>query len=142
MFDLKRFREDFKIKQSDLCDLFDCKQPYISALEKGSRTLSEDKYNLLQQKYGDISDYIINNIDNNIDQVDSISEIQTMIPYEFVKSLLDERKRVDEERKRVDEERIRHDEQVNRLITIIENKKVIAHQESNAGCAAATGSDK
>lgn len=138
MFDLKRFREDFKIKQSELCDLFDCTQPYISALETGNRTLSEDKYHLLQQKYGDISDYII----NNINQVDSTSEIQTMIPYEFVKSLLEERKRVDEERKRVDEERIRHDEQMNRLITIIENKKINALPESDAECVAASGSEK
>lgn len=142
MFDLKRFREDFKIGQAELCKLFNCSQPYISALEKGKRSLSEDKYNLLQQKFGDISDYIIINITEDIEQECSATETQAIIPYEFVKSLLEERKRVDEERLRVDEERKRHDEQINRLINIIENKKVNAPPESDVECVVATGSDK
>lgn len=47
MIDIKRFRRDRNISQSELCEVLNVKQPYISAIENGKRPLSEEKFTLL-----------------------------------------------------------------------------------------------
>lgn len=56
-FDLKRFRIDKKITQVELAELFSCNQNFISRIEKGIRQIPADKLDILQSKYGDISNY-------------------------------------------------------------------------------------
>lgn len=58
VFDLKRFRSDKKITQAELTTVLDCRQSFISAIESGKRALPKDKRDILENKYGDISDYI------------------------------------------------------------------------------------
>jgi transcriptional regulator with XRE-family HTH domain len=56
-FDLKRFRKDKKLTQVDLADLFSCNQNFISRIEAGIRHIPADKLDILQSKYGNISNY-------------------------------------------------------------------------------------
>jgi predicted transcriptional regulator len=56
-FDLKKFRDDKKITQVELAELFSCNQNFISRIEKGIRQIPPDKLDILQLKYGDISSY-------------------------------------------------------------------------------------
>lgn len=58
-FDLKRFRSDKKLTQVDLAELFSCNQNFISRIEAGIRQIPADKLDILQSKYGDISNYYI-----------------------------------------------------------------------------------
>jgi len=54
MIDLKRFRKDKKIKQSEICEILGISQPFLSAIEKGSRPLNDEKFNKLYSHYGNI----------------------------------------------------------------------------------------
>lgn len=54
MIDIKRFRKEQNVSQSELCEVLNVKQPYISAIENGKRPLSEEKLSLLYKRYGDI----------------------------------------------------------------------------------------
>lgn len=56
-FDLKRFRVDKKLTQANLAELFSCNQNFISRIESGIRNIPADKLDILQDKYGDISEY-------------------------------------------------------------------------------------
>ena len=56
-FDLREFRRDKRVTQSELADLFHCKQNFISRIESGERPLPPEKLDILQSKYGDISKY-------------------------------------------------------------------------------------
>lgn len=47
-----------KITQAELTTVLDCRQSFISAIESGKRALPKDKRDILENKYGDISDYI------------------------------------------------------------------------------------
>jgi len=53
MIDLKRVIKDKKLTQAELAVILEVTQSYISQVEKGVVTLSEDKYDLLYQKYGE-----------------------------------------------------------------------------------------
>lgn len=66
IFDLKRFRNDKKLTQVDLANLFSCNQNFISRIEKGIRSIPTDKLDILQSKYGDISKYNIEKTDGTI----------------------------------------------------------------------------
>ena len=50
--DLKQFRIDYKLSQSDIADVFGCKQANVSLIEKGERTLTGLQIRLLIEKYG------------------------------------------------------------------------------------------
>lgn len=50
--DLKKFRFDYKLSQSDLAELFGCKQGHISNIEAGSRSVTALQIRLLIEKYG------------------------------------------------------------------------------------------
>lgn len=53
MIDLKRFREEKKISQSEICDILGIAQPYLSAIENGKRPLNKKKTDLLYKQFGD-----------------------------------------------------------------------------------------
>ncbi|WP_010416178.1 helix-turn-helix transcriptional regulator [Anaerophaga thermohalophila] len=53
MFDLKAFRKDFNISQSEICYVLDIAQPYVSAIESGKRPLNRQKFEMLYKHYGD-----------------------------------------------------------------------------------------
>lgn len=53
MFDLKSFRKELKLKQSDLADLFDVSQPRISAMEKTMEDLNPDQMKKLKNIFGE-----------------------------------------------------------------------------------------
>jgi transcriptional regulator with XRE-family HTH domain len=67
-FDLKRFRMDKKLTQVDLAELFSCNQNFISRIEKGIRHIPADKLDILQSKYGDISEYYTEKIPDTTPQ--------------------------------------------------------------------------
>lgn len=69
VFDLKRFRSDKKITQAELTTILECRQSFISAIESGKRALPKDKRDILENKYGDISDYITTKEDTTISGV-------------------------------------------------------------------------
>jgi transcriptional regulator with XRE-family HTH domain len=54
MIDLKSFREDNNIKQSEICKILGIAQSYVSAIESRRRPLNEEKFKLLYEHYGDI----------------------------------------------------------------------------------------
>lgn len=54
MIDLKRFREDNNIKQSEICEVLGIVQPYLSAIERGIRPLNAKRFDILYKHYGDI----------------------------------------------------------------------------------------
>lgn len=50
--DLKKFRHDHRLYQSDLAELFSCRQSNISLIETGERNLTQLQLRLLIDKYG------------------------------------------------------------------------------------------
>jgi len=66
MFDLKKFRKDFDLKQSDLQEILEIPQSFISKIENGKESLPKTHYRKLADKYGDevISRYEVQ--ENNI----------------------------------------------------------------------------
>lgn len=58
VFDLKRFRKENNLTQVEVAELFSCKQNFISNIEAGIKQIPQDKLDILQSKYGDISEYI------------------------------------------------------------------------------------
>ena len=54
MIDLKSFREENNIKQSEICKILGIAQSYVSAIESRRRPLNEEKFKLLYKHYGDI----------------------------------------------------------------------------------------
>lgn len=59
MIDLKRFRNAEKITQKELAEFLGCTQSFVSALEKGLRQIPNEMLLVLQSRYGDISQYTI-----------------------------------------------------------------------------------
>ena len=57
MFDLKRFRKDHKLSQLDVAFLFECNQSNIAHFERNGRDLTNEQYQILEEKYGDITPY-------------------------------------------------------------------------------------
>jgi transcriptional regulator with XRE-family HTH domain len=56
VIDLKLFRKDNGIRQSELCALLGVKQSYISLMESGVRPVNREKFEILRNHYGDIVD--------------------------------------------------------------------------------------
>ena len=50
--ELKLFRKNYKLSQSDLAELFGCSVGHISSIESGIRTLSGLQIRLLIEKFG------------------------------------------------------------------------------------------
>lgn len=72
MFDLKRFRKDFKLGQKDIQDVLNCTQGFISHVETGRKSLSEEQILILLSKYKFDRQLYANNItvedENNTNQ--------------------------------------------------------------------------
>lgn len=65
MFDLKRFRKDNNLSQTELAVILKCGQPNISALERDYKDLTKEQMSILTGKYGDLSSY---NIEEQYDE--------------------------------------------------------------------------
>ena len=52
-FDLKAFRKENKLSQSELCFIWGIAQPYVSALENGTRPVNKEKIKVLIDNYGE-----------------------------------------------------------------------------------------
>lgn len=57
VFDLKAFRKDKNITQTEIAKMFSCNQNFISRIESGVRPIPADKLEILQSVFGDISEY-------------------------------------------------------------------------------------
>lgn len=57
VFDLKAFRKDKNITQTEIAKMFSCNQNFISRIESGVRPIPTDKLEILQSEFGDISEY-------------------------------------------------------------------------------------
>ncbi|WP_348726472.1 helix-turn-helix domain-containing protein [Parabacteroides goldsteinii] len=158
MIDLKRFREEQKISQAELCTVLGIAQPYLSAIENGKRPLNDKKFTLLYKHYGNITlKYkqserpliLIDEADASLHPtlqkylIERISHDKAEgVPPEFVEALFEERKRHDEERKRHDEMNAELIRQNGKLIQLLEESKktVTVQKGDNATCADASGS--
>lgn len=147
MIDLKRFREEQKISQAELCTVLGIAQPYLSAIENGKRPLNDKKFALLYKHYGDIIlEYkqserpliLIDEADTSLHPtlqkylIERISHDKAEgVPPKFVEALFEERKRHDEERKRHDEMNAELIQQNGSLIRLLEEKeKSVVHTEA------------
>lgn len=61
MFDLKRFRKDHKLSQIDVAFMFECNQSNIAHFERSGRDLTNEQWEILTNKYGDITSYYTEN---------------------------------------------------------------------------------
>lgn len=79
MFDLKRFRKDFKLTQTEVAFILGCGQPNIAAIERYNRELLGEQIKTLEDKYGDLSNYMTNSSneadDNITDNLSNWSEL-------------------------------------------------------------------
>lgn len=92
MFRLKDFRIANNLKQSDLQDILGCKQSFISRVENGREALPPHFLQKLIEAYG--KEKVLPYNESDIDE--QVIESKQMVPYEFVESLMEERKRHDE----------------------------------------------
>lgn len=130
MFKLKDFRIANNLKQSDLQDVLNCKQSFISRVENGREAFPANFIQKLIEVYGK------DKVTPFYDEVDNgQTSSKQAVPYEFVEALIEERKRHDE----MNAELIR---QNGKLIQLLEeSKKTVAVQKGdNASCADASGS--
>lgn len=97
-FDLKRFRIELGLKQKDLADLLDIKQPYLSSLENGRDGIQYKYIAILIEKFGEetVNKYkipngisISNTGDGNISNTGRIGSISsTNTENDFLKQRL------------------------------------------------------
>ena len=114
MFDLKKFRKDFRLTQKETAFILECGQPNIVAIEKDKRDLTPKQLQTLQEKYGNLELYIVNdeNINDDIENINDINDINKGKP----DSIEDE---IDKWDKLV----TKHQETIERLLSIIETEK-------------------
>lgn len=158
MIDLKRFREEQKISQAELCTVLGIAQPYLSAIENGKRPLNDKKFALLYKHYGNIIlEYkqserpliLIDEADASLHPTlqkyitERLSQDKADgVPPEFVEALFEERKRHDEERKRHDEMNAELIRQNGALIRLLEEREAgLVQNKGDASCADASGSE-
>lgn len=68
VFDLKGFRRAHGIKQSDIMDMLDCVQSYVSQIENGQRPMPNELIDMLREKYDDVDDFMVEQDDPPIPQ--------------------------------------------------------------------------
>ena len=114
MFDLKKFRKDFRLTQKETAFILECGQPNIVAIEKDKRDLTPKQLQTLQEKYGNLELYIVNdeNINDDIENINDINDINKVKP----DSIEDE---IDKWDKLV----TKHQETIERLLSIIDTDK-------------------
>ena len=131
MFKLKDFRVANSLKQSDLQDILGCKQSFISRVENGREALPPNFLKKLVEVYGE--DAVMPFNESDIDELGAGSK--QMVPYEFVESLMEERKRHDE----MNAELIRQNGELIELLKVV--PKTDVRVVDGATCADASGSD-
>lgn len=78
-FDLKKFRADRNLTQKDLAALFGCNQNFISNIENGLKPMPVDKFELLKERYGDITAYIIESLPVETKRADkTVSTVESL----------------------------------------------------------------
>lgn len=65
MYDLKGFRQEFKLTQNQVAAMFNCKQSNISGMEKSMRDLEPYQKEILVQKYGETAVNKYNKVQSN-----------------------------------------------------------------------------
>lgn len=138
-FDLQRFLNDYSYTQKELAGLLSCSQPYLSAILSGKKFFSKEKLDLLKSYIdSDITSYIT---DNNLNE---IPDKKKPLP-QSAKVIAVQAEAWDVIKKQADalkaqaESNASKDNQIEELISLL--KKGNVHQEDNAGCADASGSD-
>lgn len=77
MYDLKGFRQEFKLTQNQVAAMFNCKQSNISGMEKSMRDLEPYQKEILVQKYGETAVNKYNKVQSNDIDTKSPSSIQS-----------------------------------------------------------------
>lgn len=72
MFDLKRFRNDFKLKQSDLEEILGVNQSFISKIENGKESFPDVHYKTLCERFGEDAMKKYKTVDKEIDNSISV----------------------------------------------------------------------
>lgn len=99
-YDLKKFRTDKDLKQSDLAEIIGVKQAYISEIEKGKKPLSKDAEEILTKRFPDFQDY------RNSEVVQEESIVSKLIQV------------INSQQVNIS----KRDEQIDRLISLLENQ--------------------
>ena len=99
-FNVQKFRNSKKLKQSEFGEILGIKQSYVSDIESGRKKITQDLLNKLTEKFGDISEYYEDKTENEISTLKSALEIIN---------------------KQIESIRTK-DEQINKLINILENQ--------------------
>lgn len=117
--DFKRFRKDKNLNQEDLAKLFNCGQSFISDLERGRKGLPQDKLDLLQIKYGDITRYITKaDIPSPSPTRPSAKEAASDGTERLLEVIMEQSRQLS----RSQEQLTKSQEQIDRLISIIERR--------------------
>lgn len=107
-YNLKRFRTDNNLKQSELADILGVKQAYVSEIEKGRKPLSKDAEEILSMRFSDFQSY---RTDESEQEVSVVSKLIHVI-------------------KSQQENISKRDEQIDKLISLLE--KAIENQISGS----------
>lgn len=139
-FDLKRFRLDKKLTQVDLAELFSCKQNFISRIEAGIRPIPSEKLDILQSKFGDISDYYTEKAEGVLLPDANPQEMLFAGADAFSRQLIQMMNEKLIAPYSLLEEKDKEIEKLNRMVgklqaLLDERKKMDAQRESNVGCA-------
>lgn len=130
-FDLKAFRAEKNLTQTELARIFGCNQNFISRIESGERPIPQDKLDILQRNYGDISKFYVevpsvvqrsqsgDNINGNhveVSKTDSGKLLEVILQQSAQLS------KSQEQLSKSQEQLSKSQEQIDRLISIIEKK--------------------
>lgn len=127
MFRLKEFRIENNLKQSDLQDVLECKQSFISRVENGREAFPQNFIHKLIKVYGKNKVAPFYEEEPN----EEMFATKQSVPYEFVQAMIEERKRHDE----MNAELIRQNGDLIELLK--SNKKTVAQKEDDVTCATA-----
>lgn len=88
IIDFEALRKENNLTQTDLAKILGVGQSFLSALERGKKTLSKDKIEILKNKFGDISKYITDQPKLVIEGVTS-EDVKRMSVDVFTKKLIE-----------------------------------------------------
>lgn len=121
MFDLKRFRKDFRLTQKETAFILECGQPNIVAIEKDKKDLTHKQLQTLQEKYGNLENYIVSDEDMDDDSInDDDNNINDNCDGDINNGQSDN---VEDEIDKWDKLVTKHQETIERLLSIIEAEK-------------------
>lgn len=114
--DIRKLRDENKLKQSELAEILGVKQPYISSIERGRYEISDEILERLKDKFPDIQNIKIDKGEKEITTIDD-SEAKKLLAI------------IAEQLQRIKEK----DEQISRLLKMVEEcqHKITQLQEEN-----------